>query len=137
MRINQYIASAGITSRRKADEMIEEGRVRINGAVLMSQGYHVQEGDVVEVDGQKGIIFELLNSNSLSYEMKTYPEKYDDLVEKYIALYMKIHQTEADPDNFRNIKDVYHEGLDFCKDWYTEEEKAYDDLSDILENIRI
>ena len=51
MRINQYIAAAGITSRRKADEMIEEGRVRINGAVLMSQGYHVQEGDIVEVDG--------------------------------------------------------------------------------------
>ena len=51
MRINQYIASAGITSRRKADEMIEEGRVRINGAVLLNPGYHVQDGDVVEVDG--------------------------------------------------------------------------------------
>ena len=48
MRINQYIASAGITSRRKADEMIEEGRVRINGAVLLNPGYHVQDGDVVE-----------------------------------------------------------------------------------------
>ena len=89
--------------------------------------------DVVEVDGQKGIIFELLNSNSLSYEMKTYPEKYDDLVEKYIALYKKIHQTEADPDNFRNIKDVYHEGLDFCKDWYTEEEMAL--LNELLESV--
>ena len=51
MRINQYIAAAGITSRRKADEMIEEGRVRVNGAVLTTQGYHVQEGDLVEVDG--------------------------------------------------------------------------------------
>ena len=51
MRINQYIASAGITSRRKADELIEEGRVRVNGAVLTAQGYHVQEGDVIEVDG--------------------------------------------------------------------------------------
>lgn len=51
MRINQYIAAAGITSRRKADEMIEEGRVRINGAVLLNPGYHVQDGDKVEVDG--------------------------------------------------------------------------------------
>ena len=51
MRINQYIASAGVTSRRKADEMIEKGRVRVNGAVLTSPGYHVQDGDVVEVDG--------------------------------------------------------------------------------------
>ena len=51
MRINQYIASAGITSRRKADEYIEDGRVRVNGAVLTSPGYHVEEGDIVEVDG--------------------------------------------------------------------------------------
>jgi 23S rRNA pseudouridine2605 synthase len=51
MRINQYIASAGITSRRKADELIEDGRVKVNGAVLTSPGYHVEEGDIVEVDG--------------------------------------------------------------------------------------
>ena len=51
MRINQYIAAAGITSRRKADELIEKGRVRINGAVLLNPGYHVQDGDQVEVDG--------------------------------------------------------------------------------------
>ena len=48
MRINQYIASAGITSRRKADELIEDGRVKVNGAVLTSPGYHVEEGDIVE-----------------------------------------------------------------------------------------
>ena len=41
MRINQYIASAGITSRRKADELIADGRVKVNGAVLTSPGYHV------------------------------------------------------------------------------------------------
>ena len=51
MRINQYIASAGITSRRKADELIEDGRVKVNGALLHSPGYHVEEGDIVEVDG--------------------------------------------------------------------------------------
>lgn len=51
MRINQYIASAGICSRRGADELIEEGRVRVNGAVLHAMGYHVEDGDVVEVDG--------------------------------------------------------------------------------------
>ena len=51
MRINQYIAAAGITSRRKADELIEDGRVKVNGGVLTSPGYHVEEGDIVEVDG--------------------------------------------------------------------------------------
>ena len=51
MRINQYIAAAGITSRRKADDMIEEGRVKVNGKVLTVQGYHVEDGDIIEVDG--------------------------------------------------------------------------------------
>ena len=51
MRINQYIAAAGVCSRRKADELIEEGRVRVNGSVLDVMGYHVEDGDIVEVDG--------------------------------------------------------------------------------------
>lgn len=51
MRINQYIASAGVSSRRKADELIEQGRVKVNGKKLTSPGYHVEDGDIVEVDG--------------------------------------------------------------------------------------
>ncbi len=66
MRINKYIASAGVTSRRKADELIEEGKVKVNGAVLMNPGYHVEDGDVVEVDGQtirpeSKLVYYLLN----------------------------------------------------------------------------
>ena len=53
MRINQYIAAAGVTSRRKADDLIAEGRVSINGAVLMNPGYHVEDGDIIEVDGRR------------------------------------------------------------------------------------
>ena len=34
MRINKYIAQAGVASRRKADELIENGNVKVNGAVL-------------------------------------------------------------------------------------------------------
>lgn len=51
MRINKYIASSGYASRRKADELIENGQVKINGAVLRSPGYDVQPGDVVTVSG--------------------------------------------------------------------------------------
>ena len=53
MRINQYIASAGVCSRRSADELIEKGRVKVNGEVLRTMGYHVQDGDTVEVDGRR------------------------------------------------------------------------------------
>jgi len=52
MRINKYIAQAGIASRRKADELITDGKVKVNGAVLREPGYDVQEGDRVEVAGR-------------------------------------------------------------------------------------
>jgi len=51
MRINKYIAEAGIASRRKADDLIKNGNVKVNGAVLTEPGYDVGEDDVVEVNG--------------------------------------------------------------------------------------
>ena len=66
MRINKYIAQAGICSRRKADELIVNGNVKVNGAVMKEPGYDVQEGDKVSVngtmieDGEK-LVYYLLN----------------------------------------------------------------------------
>ena len=53
MRLNKYIASAGICSRRKADELIAAGNVKVNGAVMREMGYDVQEGELVEVNGRR------------------------------------------------------------------------------------
>lgn len=53
MRLNKYIASAGISSRRKADELIKNGNVKINGGVITELGVNVEEGDVVEVNGKR------------------------------------------------------------------------------------
>ena len=52
MRINKYIAQAGVASRRKADELIANGNVKVNGAVMKEPGYDVQEGDKVMVNGR-------------------------------------------------------------------------------------
>ena len=49
MRINKFLAENGIASRRHADRMIEEGRVKING-VLATLGSSVGETDEVSVD---------------------------------------------------------------------------------------
>ena len=51
MRLNRYIAQAGVVSRRKADELTQNGNVKVNGAVMKVPGYDVKEGDVVEVNG--------------------------------------------------------------------------------------
>ena len=52
MRLNKYIAAAGICSRRKADELIANGNVKVNGAVVQQMGVDVGEGDVVMVNGK-------------------------------------------------------------------------------------
>ncbi len=52
MRINKYLASIGIASRRAIDEMIEEGRVQLNGK-LAKLGDQAVGTDKIEVDGQE------------------------------------------------------------------------------------
>ena len=52
VRLNKYIADAGICSRRKADELISNGNVKVNGAVMKEMGYQVEDGDVVKVNGK-------------------------------------------------------------------------------------
>jgi 23S rRNA pseudouridine2605 synthase len=52
VRLNKYIASAGIASRRKADLLIENGNVKINGLAVTEMGYIVRDGDVVDVNGR-------------------------------------------------------------------------------------
>lgn len=52
IRLQKYIADCGITSRRKAEEMITSGRVQVNGEVVMELGTKVNPNiDVVHVDG--------------------------------------------------------------------------------------
>lgn len=53
MRLNKYIAQAGVCSRRKADELIANGNVKVNGASVREMGYQVEDGDVVSVNGKE------------------------------------------------------------------------------------
>lgn len=50
-RLQKVIAHAGIASRRKAEEIISNGRVKVNGEVVTELGTKVGKKDVVEVDG--------------------------------------------------------------------------------------
>lgn len=54
MRINKYLAECGVCSRRKADELVKEGRVSVNKKIVREVGTDVNENqDVVYVDGKK------------------------------------------------------------------------------------
>lgn len=52
LRLNKYIASAGICSRRAADELIEQGKVNVNGKKVTELGYLISEKDKVFIDGK-------------------------------------------------------------------------------------
>lgn len=52
IRLNRYIASSGICSRRDADELISRGVVEINGVKTTELGTQVNPGDIVKVNGK-------------------------------------------------------------------------------------
>lgn len=93
IRLNKYIADAGVTSRRGADSLIEAGRVKVNGKRVTELGFKVDEKSKVEVDG------ETIN------QLKT---------KSYLALYKPrgVLSTMYDPDGRPSLAEL----LDFRKE---------------------
>lgn len=52
MRIARFLAASGVASRRAAEALIGEGRVKLNGAAVAHPATFVAAGDVVQVDGR-------------------------------------------------------------------------------------
>lgn len=53
-RLNKFIAESGVCSRRQADKLIDEKRVKVNGKLQLEKGITINpKKDVVEVDGKK------------------------------------------------------------------------------------
>lgn len=53
MRLNHYLAKAGVGSRREAERLMAEGRVRVNGQLVPPGGVDVRDSDTVTVDGKR------------------------------------------------------------------------------------
>lgn len=52
IRLNKYIANAGICSRREADALISSGVVQVNGKNITEMGYKVKPTDIIKYGGQ-------------------------------------------------------------------------------------
>jgi 23S rRNA pseudouridine2605 synthase len=71
-RLQKYMASCGVASRRKCEEIIAEGRVKVNGVTVREAGLKIQPGkDRVTVDGK-----EIIPANKLVYIMLNKPVGY-------------------------------------------------------------
>ncbi|HEV2262619.1 MAG TPA: pseudouridine synthase [Candidatus Rubrimentiphilum sp.] len=58
MRLQKYLAHAGVASRRAAEALIIAGRVKVNGKIVRELGTRVNERDTVSVDGKIVLLVE-------------------------------------------------------------------------------
>ena len=70
IRLNRYIANAGVCSRREADTYIAAGNVTVNGKVVTEMGYKVKRSDDVRFDGRK------LNPEKKEYVLLNKPKNF-------------------------------------------------------------
>lgn len=70
IRLNRYVANAGICSRREADTYIAAGNVSVNGKVITEMGFKVKLGDDVRFDGRK------LNPEKKEYILLNKPKNF-------------------------------------------------------------
>lgn len=70
VRLNKYIANAGICSRREADTYIEHGSVTVNGNLVTEMGYKVKPDDEVRFDGS------LISMEAKRYILLNKPKNY-------------------------------------------------------------
>jgi len=71
LRLQKFLSVAGVCSRRKAEEYMEEGRIEVNGETITSPGFKVKPGDEVKLDGK---VVKL--KNKMVYIMLHKPEGY-------------------------------------------------------------
>ena len=53
IRLNKYLASCGVGSRRSCDALVQEGEVLVNGEICLKPSYRVQPGDQVRASGKR------------------------------------------------------------------------------------
>jgi 23S rRNA pseudouridine2605 synthase len=70
LRLNKFIANAGVCSRREADKLIESGAVKVNGVIVTELGTKVIPSDKVQLGDQT------LSSEKLRYVLLNKPKSY-------------------------------------------------------------
>ena len=51
MRLQKYMSQLGLCSRRRAEELIQEGKVKVNGEIITQMGHMVNGDEKIEIEG--------------------------------------------------------------------------------------
>ena len=70
VRLNQFIAHSGISSRREADKLIKAGLVKVNGKIIVEMGFRVLPKDIVKFNN------ETISSETKRYLLLNKPKDY-------------------------------------------------------------
>ncbi|VAW27654.1 Ribosomal large subunit pseudouridine synthase B, partial [hydrothermal vent metagenome] len=85
-RLNKYIANAGVCSRREADNLIADGKIKVNGKLVTEMGHKVFSSDKVVYNGKQ------LQGEKLVYVLLNKPRDFIT--------------TTSDPQNRRTVMDL-------------------------------
>lgn len=80
--------------------------------------------DIVNVDGNYGSVFELLDAKSVSEEIAGHPEKTEEYVELFAGLLKQIHGTQVKESDMPDVKIMVNKWAEACKPYLTEEQNA-------------
>lgn len=92
VRLNKYISNSGLCSRREADKLIKEGKIRVNGKVVMELGTRVKKHDRVEY------VNRVLKPEKLQYVLLNKPK---DII-----------TTMDDPEGRKTVADITKKACD-------------------------
>ena len=89
--------------------------------------------DIVKCGKQHGVVFELINADTLANTLLSNADSFEEYAEKYCRLVKNLHETEADTGVFFDIKALYHRWADDMTVYYTPEEVAL--LHEIIDSV--
>lgn len=78
--------------------------------------------DVVKCGSCYGVVYELINADTLTNWLCAHPETLEDYAEKYGTIIKTLHETQADTGIFGNIKDLYNKWVDDMSIYYNPDE---------------
>lgn len=89
--------------------------------------------DVVKCGSRYGVVYELINADTLTNWLCAHPETLDEYAEKYGAIIKTLHETEADTGIFGSIKELYNKWVDDMSVYYNPDEIAI--LHQVIDSI--
>jgi uncharacterized protein (TIGR02172 family) len=90
--------------------------------------------DVVKVGDTYGTVYELMKSDTLAQALVKYPERWDELMDKYVALVRQLGETHVPAGSFDRIQDVLHIRCDRVRGLLPEEDSAL--IHDLIDCMR-